>query len=103
MRIDPIREDPLIGRAELPGAGQHAATVEPHGKIERLTPLQGERFGSQLRGAIERNRGAVEKSGPMPLGETPGGSCAEGRAERSCRSRATEARPAPEWNRRGCC
>ena len=30
--VDPVGEDPLIGAAELAGAGEHAAPVDPHGK-----------------------------------------------------------------------
>ena len=32
--VDPVAEDALVGFAELSGAGQDAATVDPHGKSE---------------------------------------------------------------------
>ena len=34
MRVEPVGEDPLLGRAELSGSGQHAATVDPDRKTK---------------------------------------------------------------------
>ena len=33
--VDPVGEDALIGRAELSGAGEHAAAIDPDRKVER--------------------------------------------------------------------
>ena len=48
MRVDPVGEDSLVWRAELPGAGQHAAAVYPHREPECLAVFQGQDFAASL-------------------------------------------------------
>src|SRR4030088_1304389 len=47
-RMDPEAEDPLVGAAELAGAGHHSAAVDPHWKIKRLSIFERESFRSQV-------------------------------------------------------
>src|SRR6266403_1186505 len=54
--INPERKDTLLGMAELSGAREHAATIDPDRKLKRLAVLLGDAFGGELGGAIKRYR-----------------------------------------------
>ena len=56
VRVDPIGEDPLVWRAELPRASEHTAAVHPHRKPESLAIFESHRFRRQLGAAVQRNR-----------------------------------------------
>ena len=61
-----IREDPLLGRAELSRAGQHAAAIDPHGKAERRAVLERHDLGGELGGAVQRDRRRDGKASVRP-------------------------------------
>src|SRR2546423_1916551 len=53
IAVDPEGEDTLLGVPELPGAGEHAAAIDPDWELERFAVLKRENFRSELRGAVE--------------------------------------------------
>src|SRR5438067_8282968 len=53
VAVDPEGEDALLGVPELPGAGEHAAAIDPDWELERLAVLEREDFRGELRGAVE--------------------------------------------------
>ncbi len=53
--VEPIGEDALVGTAELAGAGEDAATVDPNRKIEGLAVFEGEGFAREFRRTVEGN------------------------------------------------
>ena len=59
--VNPIGEDTLVRRSELPRPGQHTAAVDPNRKVEGGPIFQRQGFGSQLGAAIERNGSARGK------------------------------------------
>jgi len=67
MRVYPIREDALVRRAELPGAGEHPAASDPHREIERLAIFERHDLRRQLGRAVERNRRGGGELLPDPV------------------------------------
>src|SRR5580658_6857172 len=59
--VNPIGEDTLVRRSELPRPSQHAAAVDPNRKVEGGPILERQGFGSQLGAAIERDGSARGK------------------------------------------
>ena len=52
VRIEPERKDALIRFAKLPRARQHAAAVDPDGKIKSFAVFQRHGFARQFAGAV---------------------------------------------------
>ena len=95
--LDPVREDALIGAAELPGAGQHAAAIDPTGKSKSSPYSSASCFAGQLGGAVERDRRGgrerlVDARGVRPAGR-PG-------ADRRARTRRRRPRSGSARKRR---
>ena len=53
---NPIGDDPLIGLAKLPGAREHAATIDPHRKTEGIGVFQRDELRASLRDPVKRQR-----------------------------------------------
>ncbi len=104
VRVHPIGKNALVRRAELPGARQHAAAIDPHREIERVAIFERHRFRSQLGAAVKRNRSGVENSSPMPCRRDARRQRLRFVQRRTPRlPLAAAVRPAPESNRRGWC
>ena len=42
VAVEPVSKNPLIGFTELPRTGQHATTVDPDRKVERVAVFEGQ-------------------------------------------------------------
>jgi hypothetical protein len=56
VAVDPIREDALVGSAELTGTGHDTAAVDENFEAERLAVFQREHFAGKFCGSVERDR-----------------------------------------------
>jgi len=103
MGVDPVREDALVGRAELAGAGQDSAAVDPNREAEGCAPLQRQGLGGQLGAAIEGDRRA---GGEVAANASGGDPARKGlryvQLEGVAGGRGAEATGGPEWSRPGC-
>ena len=54
VRVDPKRENALIGPTKLPGARKHATPVYPDRKMKGVTVLKREYFRGELATAVQR-------------------------------------------------
>ena len=97
--MDPVREDSLVGAAELSRAGQHAAAIDPHRKTERAAVLERQLLGGQLGRAVERQRRlGRETSRPRRVADSPATGTDPAAAE-TRRPTASTGRPARAVNR----
>src|SRR5205823_13234766 len=53
--IDPVRENSLVGAAELPSPGQDAAAIDPDRELECLAVFQSHAFRCEFRASVKRN------------------------------------------------
>ena len=104
--VDPEGEDALIGAAELSGAGEHAAAIDPDRKSERGAVLERQLLARQLGRAVERDRRLRSRSPPRrrpasaPAGSAGRGIGLEGRRPPT---RDRQSRRAAGSSRRGWC
>src|SRR5262249_3555802 len=54
VRVDPIRENALIGPTKLPGARKHATSVYPDRKMESVPVLKRECFRGEFATPVQR-------------------------------------------------
>ena len=66
--VDPVGEDALVGPAELSGAGEHAAAVDPDGEAEGVAVLERELLARELGRAVERDGRRGRELSATPVG-----------------------------------
>ena len=62
QRVDPVGEDPLVRPAELAGAGEHAAAVDPDRKAEGAAVLEGQLLAARAWWRRRARRAARSRS-----------------------------------------